>query len=121
LSYPSIPPYIPHHRYSEFRLFGIINAQGDVNVNAWASLKNALFRPHQEAVRNQAQNESQCTERENKRRHAEEARPDGFSLPVASSSTTAANKKRGRKAQSSSDTSEARDNNNMEFEDFPNN
>ncbi|KAG6896122.1 hypothetical protein C0992_010197 [Termitomyces sp. T32_za158] len=67
--------------FVEFCAFGIINEKGDINRDAWASMKNALLCPHRKAVRNQARSESRCKEKEHKRCRIADAHLEGFKLP----------------------------------------
>ncbi|KAG5333912.1 hypothetical protein C0989_004661 [Termitomyces sp. Mn162] len=76
----TFPNCNPH--YTEFHAFRIISANGDINQDAWASMKNALLHPHCKAVRNQAQLESCREEKELKKHCLEDAKPDGFFLPT---------------------------------------
>ena len=99
LDFPSIDP-----RYAELRAFGLIQSNGDINHDAWASMKNTLLRPHREAVKNQTRSDLRCAERELKKRRLKEARPDGFHIP--SSSTSTKKKKHPRKGKSASVSSE---------------
>ncbi|KAG5728931.1 hypothetical protein E4T56_gene8455 [Termitomyces sp. T112] len=92
-------------RYSKFRAFGIIKPDGEVNQEAWASMKNALLRPHREAVRNQARSDSCREEKELKKRRFEDANADVFSLPT-SSRANSNKKKRAQKDTATSESSE---------------
>ncbi|KAG6888614.1 hypothetical protein C0995_007043 [Termitomyces sp. Mi166 len=85
------------NRYNEFRAFGIINANREVNNDAWSSMKNALLRPHCEAIKNQARSESHREEKESKKRRLNDAKPDGYELPAL---TSGGKKQRSRKGQS---------------------
>ncbi|KAG6875308.1 hypothetical protein C0993_009849 [Termitomyces sp. T159_Od127] len=55
-------PYFDN-RYLELRTFGIIDDKGDVIDGGWANVKNALLRPHRDAVRNQARSDARKVER----------------------------------------------------------
>ncbi|KAH0588577.1 hypothetical protein J132_08907 [Termitomyces sp. J132] len=89
--------------YSKFRAFGIIKPDGEVNQEAWASMKNALLRPHCKAIRNQARSDSRHKEKELKKHCFEDAKADVFGLPT--SSRTNSNKK--KRAQKDTATSES--------------
>ncbi|KAG6874924.1 hypothetical protein C0993_011608 [Termitomyces sp. T159_Od127] len=55
-------PYFDN-RYSELRTFGIIDDDGNLVDGGWANVKNALLRPHRDAVRNQARSDARKVER----------------------------------------------------------
>ncbi|KAH0585670.1 hypothetical protein J132_07618 [Termitomyces sp. J132] len=76
------------------------SANGDINRDAWASMKNALLHPHREAVRNEARSESRREEKESKKRCLEDAKPDGFFLPTIPANNIHNGKKRAAKAKS---------------------
>ncbi|KAG6815793.1 hypothetical protein H0H87_011265, partial [Tephrocybe sp. NHM501043] len=65
-------------RYLELQAYRVINKRGDVNLQAWGGMKNALLRPHQEAQRNQARSEQRQEEKEVKNCRLEEALPEMF-------------------------------------------
>lgn len=75
-------------RYSELRVYNLLKANGEINDVKWEMIKEALDRPHREAVRNQARAESRREEKALKKRRLEEAHPEGFYIgyPKAGSS-----------------------------------
>ncbi|KAG6828664.1 hypothetical protein H0H87_001353 [Tephrocybe sp. NHM501043] len=58
----------------EMQAYGVINHRGDVNLQAWGAMKNALLRPHWKAQRNQARSEQRQEEKEVKKRRLERYR-----------------------------------------------
>ncbi|KAG6899269.1 hypothetical protein C0993_011790 [Termitomyces sp. T159_Od127] len=68
-------------RYAELHAFGVINAKGDLDAKAWASMKNMLLHPHRKAVCNQRQSETHCKEKESKQQCYDDAHPNGFDYP----------------------------------------
>ncbi|KAG6887534.1 hypothetical protein C0995_014572 [Termitomyces sp. Mi166 len=91
LTFPNVD-----NRYAELHAFGIINQNGDINQDAWSSVKNALLRPHHEAVCKQARSDRR-KEKELKKCRFKDANPDGFAIP---STAGHGKKKRTRKAKS---------------------
>ncbi|KAG5720641.1 hypothetical protein E4T56_gene4945 [Termitomyces sp. T112] len=87
-----------NNRYLELRSFNVIDGNGDVNEDGWANVKNALLRPHRDAVRNQARSESRKAEKKFKKRRLKEAKSEGFK-PISASGLS----KKGRGVNRSND------------------
>ncbi|KAG6870119.1 hypothetical protein C0993_005138, partial [Termitomyces sp. T159_Od127] len=62
-------------------VFGLITKEGDIDTNLWDMMKNALLRPHCDAVRFQARADSCRQEKERKKRRLEESGIAGPSRP----------------------------------------
>ncbi|KAG6863761.1 hypothetical protein C0993_010447 [Termitomyces sp. T159_Od127] len=67
-------------RLSDLASFGLIQKDGSLNTKQWQMMKNALLRPHREAVRNQARSEARQAEKARKKRRLEEAREEAVYL-----------------------------------------
>ncbi|KAG6875626.1 hypothetical protein C0993_008254, partial [Termitomyces sp. T159_Od127] len=87
-------------RYTDFRIFGPIKTNGDIDTDHWDMVKNALLRPHRNAVHIQARIDSRREEKANKKRRYEEAYPQGFH--VGSSSFQAHKGRRSHQGKGSS-------------------
>ncbi|KAG6894720.1 hypothetical protein C0993_010924 [Termitomyces sp. T159_Od127] len=90
-------------RYNDFRVFCLIKTNGDINNARWDMTKDALLRPHCEAVRYQARADSRREEKAKRKRRYEEAYPHGFT--VGSSTTHTRKGRRPRKSKGSSSSS----------------
>ncbi|KAG6898840.1 hypothetical protein C0993_003654, partial [Termitomyces sp. T159_Od127] len=90
----------------KFHTFNIINSNGDIDPDGWASMKNALLCPHHEAVCNQAHSESCREEKEMKRHCYEDSHPEQFGI-TSFTGTHPAKKKHMRKEQTSPEASKS--------------
>ncbi|KAG6893774.1 hypothetical protein C0993_000312 [Termitomyces sp. T159_Od127] len=55
LSIPSSLTFpFANQRYHNLQVFGLITKEGDIDTNLWDMMKNALLRPHRDAMRFQA-------------------------------------------------------------------
>ncbi|KAG6867475.1 hypothetical protein C0993_002322 [Termitomyces sp. T159_Od127] len=66
--------------YSELCTLGIIDGKGDLIEGGWANVKNALLRPHREAVRNQARSDARKAERALKKLRIHDNPFEGYPL-----------------------------------------
>ena len=93
-------------RYAKLYAFNLLQPNGDLNPDAWASMKNALLRPHRDAVRNQARTDSRRAERELKKRRLDEAQSMDLGLSSSTAGQSSNKKNRSRRGKSSSSANE---------------
>ncbi|KAG6868147.1 hypothetical protein C0993_007221, partial [Termitomyces sp. T159_Od127] len=78
---------------------------GDVDTTRWDMTRDALLRPHREAVRNQARADSRREEKALKKRRYKEAHPNGFSIGSSSKMESSRKTRRYRRSRGCKDSS----------------